>query len=328
MYIYKTVTYESFLTKEYKNHKKEYEIKINATAQSQEDAINYIIKIQDLTEKMLNYYGEQGWEYWTTIASPLKSIRWLATQNITSSNTLLQKGWAAAVADVKGVLKENISGDDLGNVAHIIIFRKKIDDKYKNNEEFNEQNKLYGKVDEQTQKQLHSSVPQEIVNKDISKYTNVEFLGDNEIKKIRELAQKVGVNELAILKTYKVDSLKRVPLEKNDEIISRLHAKQTELEKNETLKNIDQLKKENEEIQRRIELIKNEDQDKIDDADLELVKTQIAPSLIKLQNLGYSIHNSKITKSIKCWELVFVKTGVTCELKSIKELQDFANSFE
>ena len=26
MYIYKTVTYESFLTKEYKNHKKEYEI--------------------------------------------------------------------------------------------------------------------------------------------------------------------------------------------------------------------------------------------------------------------------------------------------------------
>ena len=327
MYIYKTVTYESFLTKEYKNHKKEYEIKINATAQSQEDAINYIIKIQDLTEKMLNYYGEQGWEYWTTIASPLKSIRWLATQNITSSNTLLQKGWAAAVADVKGVLKENISGDDLGNVAHIIIFRKKIDDEYKNNKESNERNKPYEKSEAQIPKQMHSSLPQETVNQDTSTYTNVEFLGDNEIKKIRELAQKVGVNELAILKTYKVDSLKRVPLEKNDEIISRLHAKQTELEKNETLKNIDQLKKENEEIQRRIELIKKDDQDKIDDADLQLVKTQIAPSLIKLQNLGYSIHNSKITKSIKYWELVFVKTGVTCEFKSIKELEDFANSF-
>lgn len=57
----------------------------------------------------------------------------------------------------------------------------------------------------------------------------VQYLGENEIKTIRELAKKVDVNELVISKAYAVDTLDQVPLAKAEQIISKLQEKAVKL---------------------------------------------------------------------------------------------------
>ena len=57
----------------------------------------------------------------------------------------------------------------------------------------------------------------------------VQYLGENEIKTIRELAKKVDVNELVISKAYAVDTLDKVPLAKAEQIISKLQEKAVKL---------------------------------------------------------------------------------------------------
>jgi hypothetical protein len=64
--------------------------------------------------------------------------------------------------------------------------------------------------------------PSPVAPKPVAK---VQCLGENEIKTIRELAEKVGVNELVIAKAYKVDTLAEVPLAKTAQIISKLQEK-------------------------------------------------------------------------------------------------------
>jgi hypothetical protein len=57
----------------------------------------------------------------------------------------------------------------------------------------------------------------------------VQYLGENEIKTIRELAKKVVVSELVISKAYNVDTLDKVPLAKAEQIISKLQEKAVKL---------------------------------------------------------------------------------------------------
>ena len=64
--------------------------------------------------------------------------------------------------------------------------------------------------------------PSPVAPKPVAK---VQCLGENEIKTIRELAEKVGVNELVIAKAYKVETLADVPLAKASQIISKLQEK-------------------------------------------------------------------------------------------------------
>ena len=56
----------------------------------------------------------------------------------------------------------------------------------------------------------------------------VQKLGDQELKTIRELASKVGVNELVIAKAYKVERLEDVPLAKTANIVKKLQEKAAE----------------------------------------------------------------------------------------------------
>jgi len=63
----------------------------------------------------------------------------------------------------------------------------------------------------------------------IKAVTKVQFLGENEIKTIRELAKKVEVSELVISKAYNVDTLDKVPLAKAEQIISKLQEKAVKL---------------------------------------------------------------------------------------------------
>ena len=64
--------------------------------------------------------------------------------------------------------------------------------------------------------------PSPVAPKSVAK---AQCLGENEIKTIRELAARVGVNELVIAKAYKVETLEEVPLAKTAQIISKLQEK-------------------------------------------------------------------------------------------------------
>jgi hypothetical protein len=59
--------------------------------------------------------------------------------------------------------------------------------------------------------------------------TPIQLMGDNEIKTIKELAKKTGVNELVIAKAYKVNSLNEIPLAKAQQIIAKLQEKAIQL---------------------------------------------------------------------------------------------------
>lgn len=57
------------------------------------------------------------------------------------------------------------------------------------------------------------------------------------------------------------------------------------------------------------------------------MRNKSEPYLNKLVSLGYRVKKSRITQRTAYWELEVISDRSTFEIKSLKELQDFANNF-